>query len=122
MPDETTPATAATDDWLTGYRWALRHLTDPGVLRDAARYADERGGRPSTSPEARPSASGRTVTTARLPGSPRTGPQEAGHMRRSCWRRLRRHRYGAWHIQPGGGFRFCEACGHRQRGTDWAGP
>lgn len=38
-------------EWLAGYRWALAHLTDPGVLRDAARYADERGNCPTTVPD-----------------------------------------------------------------------
>lgn len=38
-------APGSRDEYLAGYRWALEHLTDPGVLRDAALYAEGRGNR-----------------------------------------------------------------------------
>lgn len=69
--------TTPTDGWLSGYRWALEHLTDPGVLRDAASYADERGGPLTVDPEFARSRSRTAVLLTRF--APRRSTKKRGH-------------------------------------------
>lgn len=68
-----------TETWLEGYRWALEHLTDPGVLRDAARYSEERGDRLSANPEVSSTSSVEQRGDGLLTRpAPAPGPREAG--------------------------------------------
>ena len=67
------------ENWLAGYRWALEHLTDEAVLRDAAEYARElaevKAGPGTSFPPAGADEAPNKAKGAALPDPPASAPQ-----------------------------------------------